>query len=73
LGRYCEQCDGDGVHEKSWCIESQNLMPLATDKYSENLFGFMKSKELMVGENSKPARMCFELAGTNFTIGKMKI
>jgi hypothetical protein len=38
LGRYCEQCDGDGACEKGWCIESQNLMPLATDKYSGNVF-----------------------------------
>ncbi len=42
LGRYCEQCDGNGVHDKSWCIESRNLMPLATDKYSGNVSWFMK-------------------------------
>ncbi len=38
LGRYCEQCDGNSARKKSWCIESQNLMPLATDKYGRNIF-----------------------------------
>jgi hypothetical protein len=71
-GIYHEQCDGNGAHEKSWCVESQNLMPLATDKYSRNIFRFMKLEELMAGEDSKPAGMCYELAGTKFTIRKIK-
>jgi hypothetical protein len=37
-----------------------------------NIFQCMKLEELMVGEDSEPAGMCYELAGTNFTIGKMK-
>ena len=37
-GRYREQCDGNGAREKSWCNELQNLMPLATDIYSGNVF-----------------------------------
>ncbi len=56
-GRYCEQCDGNGACKKSWCIESQTLMPLATDKYSGNIFQFMKLEESMVGEDSKLAGM----------------
>jgi hypothetical protein len=32
----------------------------------------MKSDESMAEEESKPAGMCYKLAGTNFTIGKMK-
>jgi hypothetical protein len=31
----------------------------------------MKLEELMAGEDSKPAEMCYELAGTNFMIGKL--
>ncbi len=61
------------VRKKSWCIKYQNLMPLATDKYSGNVFRFMKSEELMVGEDSEPEETCSELAGTHFTIGKIKI
>jgi hypothetical protein len=73
-GRYFEQCqcDGDHAHEKSWCVESQNLMPLATDKYGGNIFRFMKSEELMAGEDSEPAGTCSELAGTHFKTGKIK-
>jgi hypothetical protein len=71
LGRYHEQCDGNGARKKSWCIESQNLMPLATDKCSRNVFQFMKLEESMAGEDSEPAGTCYELAGTNFTIGKI--
>jgi hypothetical protein len=36
------------------------------------VFGFMKSEESMVGEDSKPEETCSELVGTNFTIGKIK-
>jgi hypothetical protein len=32
----------------------------------------MKLEESMVGEDSKPAGTCSELAGTHFTIGKIK-
>jgi hypothetical protein len=32
----------------------------------------MKSEELMAGEDSKLKEMCSELAGTHFTIGKIK-
>jgi hypothetical protein len=39
-------------------------MPLATDKYSGKVFGFMKSEELMVGEDSKPAGMCSDQNNT---------
>jgi hypothetical protein len=45
-------------------------MPLATDKYSGNIFQFMKSEESMAGEDSEPARMCHKLAGKKFTIRK---
>jgi hypothetical protein len=71
-GRYHEQCDGNGAREKSWCVEFQNLMPLATDKYSGNVFRFMKLEESMAGEDSEPAGRCSELAGTHFTIRKIK-
>jgi hypothetical protein len=61
------------VHtKKSWCIESQNLMPLATDKYCGKVFRFMKSEESVAGEDSKLAGTCFELAGTHFIIKKIK-
>jgi hypothetical protein len=70
LGRYCGQCDGNGACKKSWCVESQNLMPLTTDKYSGNIFQFMKLEESMTGEDSEPVGMCYKLAGKNFTIGK---
>jgi hypothetical protein len=33
-------------------------MPLATDKYSRNVFQFMKLEESMAGEDSKPAGTC---------------
>jgi hypothetical protein len=36
------------------------------------VFRFMKSEELMAGEDSEPEKMCSELAGTHFTIGKIK-
>ncbi len=72
LGRYCEQCDGNGARKKSWGVESQNLMPPATDIYSGNVFRFMKSEELMAGEDSEPEETCSELARTRFTIGKIK-
>jgi hypothetical protein len=36
------------------------------------VFGFMKSEELMVGEDSKPGETCSGLAETHFTIGKIK-
>jgi hypothetical protein len=36
------------------------------------VFRFMKLEELMVREDSKPEKMCSELAGTHFTIGKIK-
>jgi hypothetical protein len=36
------------------------------------VFRFMKSEELMVGEDSKPEKTCSESAGTRFTIGKIK-
>ncbi len=37
-----------------------------------NVFQFMKSEELMVREDTKLVRMCYKLAGTNFTIRKIK-
>jgi hypothetical protein len=46
-------------------------MPLATDIYSGKVFQFIKLKELMVGD-SEPEETCSELAGTYFTIGKIK-
>ncbi len=70
--RYCEQWVGDGACKKSWCVEYLNLMPLATDKYSGNIFQFMKSEESMAGEDSEPEESCSELAGTHFTIRKIK-
>ncbi len=48
-------------------------MPLATDIYSGNVFRFMKSEQLMAGEDSEPEKMSSELAGTHFTITKNKI
>jgi hypothetical protein len=47
-------------------------MPLATDIYSRNVFQFMKSEQSMAGEDSEPEKMSSELAGTHFTIGKIK-
>jgi hypothetical protein len=47
-------------------------MPLATDIYSGNVFGFMKSEQLMAGEDSEPEKTSSELAGTHFTIRKIK-
>jgi hypothetical protein len=41
----------------------------ATDKYSKNVFRFMKLEESMVGEDSEPEKTCSELAGTHFMIG----
>jgi hypothetical protein len=43
----------------------------ATEKYGGNVFRFMKLKELMAGEDSKPEKTCSELAKTHFTIGKI--
>ncbi len=71
-GRYCEQCDGNGALKKSWWIESQNLMPLATDINSGNVFRFMKLEESMAGEDSKLEETCSGLVGTHFRIGKIK-
>jgi hypothetical protein len=72
LGRYRQKCDGNGAHEKSWCVESQNLMPLATDIHCGNIFRLMTSEELMAGEDSELVGTCSELAGTHFTIEKIK-
>jgi hypothetical protein len=47
-------------------------MPLATDKYSGNIFLFMKLEKSMAGEDSEPEGTCSELGGTHFTIGKIK-
>jgi hypothetical protein len=33
----------------------------------------MKLEEYMAGEDSKPEKMYSELAGTHFTIGKIKL
>jgi hypothetical protein len=33
----------------------------------------MKSEESMAGEDSEPEGMCSELAGTHFTIRKIKV
>ncbi len=72
LGRYHEQGVGNGARKKSWCIEYQNLMLLATDIYSGNIFRFMKLEESVAGEDSKPKETCSELAGTHFTINTKK-
>jgi hypothetical protein len=37
-----------------------------------NVLRLIKLEELMAGEDSKPEKMCLELAGTHFTIGKIK-
>jgi hypothetical protein len=37
-----------------------------------NVFRFMKSEESMAEEDSEPEKTCSELAGTHFTIGKIK-
>jgi hypothetical protein len=37
-----------------------------------NVFQFMKLEELMAGEDSELEETCSELAGTHFTIGKIK-
>jgi hypothetical protein len=47
-------------------------MPLATAMYSGNVFGFMKLEELIVGDDSQPVGMHSKLAGTHFTIRKIK-
>ncbi len=60
--------NGDGVCKKRWCIDSKSLMPLATNKYSRNIFQCMKLEESMAGEDSEPAGTCYKFAGTNFTI-----
>jgi hypothetical protein len=38
----------------------------------KNVFRFIKLEESMVGEDSKPEETCSELAGTHFTIEKIK-
>jgi hypothetical protein len=38
-----------------------------------NVFQFMKLEELMAGDDSKPEGTYSKLAGTHFTIGKIKI
>jgi hypothetical protein len=47
-------------------------MPLATDIYGGNVFRFMKLEQLMAGEDSEPEKTSSELAGTHFTIRKIK-
>jgi hypothetical protein len=37
-----------------------------------NVFRFMKPEELMAGDDSKLEEMCSELAGTHFTLEKIK-
>jgi hypothetical protein len=37
-----------------------------------NVFRFMILEESMAGEDSEPEETCSELAGTHFTIGKIK-
>ncbi len=71
LGRYREQWVGDDARKKSWCVESQKLMPLATDIYSRNVFQFMKLEESMAGEDSKPEETCSKWREHIFTIGKI--
>jgi hypothetical protein len=46
-------------------------MPIAAISKKEG-GNVMKSEELMAGEDSEPAGTCSELAGTHFTIGKIK-
>jgi hypothetical protein len=48
--------------------------PVATISKKEggNIFRFMKLEESMAGEDSELAGMCSELAGTHFTIRKIK-
>jgi hypothetical protein len=41
-------------------------------KEGRDIFQFIKLEESMVGEDSEPAGTCFELAGTHFTIEKIK-
>ncbi len=36
------------------------------------VFRFMKLEESMAGEDSEPEKTCSELAGTHFTIRKIK-
>jgi hypothetical protein len=40
--------------------------------YSGNVFRFMKLEQLMAGEDYEPEESCSELAGTHFTIRKIK-
>jgi hypothetical protein len=49
-------------------------MPVAaiSKKEGGNVFRFMKLEESMAGEDSKLAETCSELAGTHFTIRKIK-
>ncbi len=48
-------------------------IPTSTQKKGGNVFRFMKSKESMTWEDSKPAGTCSKLVGTHFTIEKIKI
>jgi hypothetical protein len=41
-------------------------------KKAGKIFRFMKSKESMVGEDSELEQTCSKLAGTHFTIRKIK-
>jgi hypothetical protein len=47
---------------------------MAGQKHTDgmNVFRFMKSEELMVGENFELDETCSELAGTHFTIEIIK-
>jgi hypothetical protein len=40
--------------------------------HGRNVFWFMKLEESKAGEDSEPEGMCSELAGTHFTIRKIK-
>jgi hypothetical protein len=51
---------------------STQCLSCSTQKKGRIFFRIMKSEELMAGEDSEPAGTCSELAGTHFTIGKIK-
>jgi hypothetical protein len=46
---------------------------MAGQKKGGKVFWFMKLEESMAGEDSEPAGTCYKLAGTHFTIRKIKI
>jgi hypothetical protein len=48
-------------------------MPLATAIYSGNIFQFMKSEQLMAGEDSEPEKNEFRIGGNTFYDRKNKI